>query len=591
MTQDWGELSGRALQDWRSWPVRDKRRWLQKLKAQQGKRRRAVPALDDWLPLVTPQYTWTWPHLRLVIETLNRVTAGELRRVIIEMPPRHGKSELVTVRYPAYRLELDPTQRVMVGAYSQILANKFSRLTRRIVAARLALSEERAAAEEWELPEGGGLRAAGVGGGITGQGAHLVLIDDPVKSREEAESPAYRDRVWDWYTNDLYTRLEPGAAIVLIMTRWHQDDLAGRLLASDSGEEFTEIRLPAEAEPGDLLGRPEGAALCPERYGLADLQTIHRVMGNDYEALYQQHPVARGGGMFKEQWFLPDGLVSAVPAQAVRVRWWDKAGTEGGGDYTVGLLLARVGPLYFVEDVVRGQWEGTERDKIIRATAARDARRYGLGAVANWGPQDPAQAGKSDAAAFVRLLSGYSVQTRVESGSKVIRAGPVSSQAGAGNLKVLRAAWTAGFLSELCSFPGSRYDDQVDALAGAFNILAEDLAALPGLDVRAVDDELPAEAPGDAAVAAPELEPSLQLEAVSYEAFWEETLLAGRGELARLRCTATPAGRPAWARIGSQSYLIHPGWEHWFPRAEAEAALQLYPEALTIEELDQGILA
>lgn len=591
------EQPGRALQDWRTWSGVDKRRYLQRLQREQGRHRREVPAFQDWLPLVTPEYTWTWPHLRLVLDVLAQVTAGEQRRVIIEMPPRHGKSELVTVRYAAYRLERDPRERVMLGAYSQILANKFSRRTRRLVAGRLALSDERAAAEEWELPEGGGLRAAGVGGGITGQGADLVLLDDPVKSREEAESPAYRDRVWDWYTNDLYTRLEPGAAIILIMTRWHQDDLAGRLLASEEGDQFLEIKLPAEAEPGDLLGRAVGAALCPERFDAAALQAIHRVLGNDYFALYQQHPTARGGGLFKEHWFLPDGLVGAVPAQALRVRWWDLAITEDGGDWTVGLLLARVGPLFYVEDVVRGQWAGTERDRRIRAAAARDAQRYGLGAVVNYGPQEPAQAGKSAAAAFIRLLAGYSVAVRVESGSKQLRAGPVASQAGAGNVKLLRAAWTAGFLQELCSFPGSGHDDQVDALANAFHVLAEDLAGLSPMDVRAVGDgpgpetAVPAPAEGEW----PELEALPPVEAVTLEGVWREAAEseppAAPVPLARLQCVATPGGQPGWVRLGQQTVLVHPGWERWVSRAEAEAALAAYPESFTLLEFEQGILA
>lgn len=383
------------------------------------------------------------------------------------LPPRHGKSELATIRYPVYRLECDPALRVIIGAYNQTLANKFSRMARRIAATRLALGSDRAAVEEWETAQGGGLRAVGVGGGVTGQGGNLIVIDDPVKSREEAESENYRERVWDWYTNDLYTRLEPNAALVLIMTRWHKDDLAGRILASDDGPSWRVVNLPAEAEAGDALGRPEGAALNPDRYPLAELAKIRTVLGRDYAALFQQRPQAREGGMFKEHWLL---LVDAVPAQARRVRWWDKAATDGGGDYTAGVLVAEAAGLYYVEDVVRGQWSSGERDKIIRAIAERDRERFGP--VTYWSEQEPGSGGKDAAAAFIRLLAGFDVHTEPSTGSKEVRAQPLAAQAEAGNVKVKRGAWASAFTAEMCDFPSGAHDDQADAAAGAFNKLA-----------------------------------------------------------------------------------------------------------------------
>ena len=192
-------------------------------------RERARRDFDVWLDQVTPTWEWRWRHLVYIRTYLDRVTRGDLKRLMLFVPPRHGKSEQTTIRYPTWRLERDPTLRVIVGAYNQILANKFSRKARRIAVQRLDLSAERVAVEDWETAQGGGFRVVGVGGGITGQGGDLIIIDDPVKNREEANSQAYRDRVWEWYTDDLYTRLEPGGAIILIMTRWHEDDLAGRI--------------------------------------------------------------------------------------------------------------------------------------------------------------------------------------------------------------------------------------------------------------------------------------------------------------------------------------------------------------------------
>src|SRR5690606_22580988 len=166
-----------------------------------------------WLSVVSPDWQWDAPHHQELLRHLQLVTEGEIDRLMIFLPPRHGKSELVTVRYAAWRLEQDPTLPIIVAAYNHTLAQRFSRKIRRIVRERMALSDERSAVDEWETTEGGGVRAVGVGGGVTGMGSRLIIIDDPVKSRAEADSPAYRERVWEWYTNDLYTRREPGAAI------------------------------------------------------------------------------------------------------------------------------------------------------------------------------------------------------------------------------------------------------------------------------------------------------------------------------------------------------------------------------------------
>ena len=171
----------------------------------------------DWLLHISPELHWDWPYIRYVREHLDRITSGKIHKLMIFMPPQHGKSALATIRYPVYRLERNPALRIIVGAYNQFLSEKFSRQARRLASYRMQLSPERTAAYDWETQQGGGMRAAGVGSGVTGIGGDLIIIDDPVKSREEAESQAYRDRVWDWYSNDLYTRQGPDAAFILIM--------------------------------------------------------------------------------------------------------------------------------------------------------------------------------------------------------------------------------------------------------------------------------------------------------------------------------------------------------------------------------------
>lgn len=426
----------------------------------------AAPFLN-WLERVTPSYTWTWPYLAHIQAQLDRVTRGDLRRLMLFLPPRHGKSEMTTVRYPVWRMARQPAFRVCVGCYNQRFAERFGRKARRIaVQAGEALSPDLRSVTEWELGNGSVFRSAGVGSPPTGEGFDLIVIDDPIKSREEANSAAYRERVWQWYKDDLYTRCEPGAAIIIIQTRWHQDDLAGRILASEDAEQWTVVSLPAEAEAGDALGRPEAEALCPERFPASELAGIRRVLGTwAYTALYQQRPLPEGGGLFKREWFQ---IVDAVPAQAKRVRYWDKAGTAGGGDFSSGVKLAAAPDgQFYVADVQRGQWSSWQRNQVMRQTAELDGK-----SVAIWVEQEPGSGGKESAEASIRNLVGFNVHAEAPTGDKAVRAGPLAAQAEAGNVKLVRGAWNAPYLDELCVFPHGKNDDQVDGSSGAFNKLA-----------------------------------------------------------------------------------------------------------------------
>ncbi len=282
----------------------------------------------QWLISVSPNMTWTAKHQLYLYKRLRRMTEGDLKRLMIFMPPRHGKSELVTVRYAAWRLKKDPAMRTIIASYGQKLANTFSRGIKSVLIDDAMLSREREAAEEilpqinaesadqkplrsassapicgknsslpaiagesgspfpfarprfknteseWETTMGGGLKAVGVGAGITGFGANLIVIDDPVKNREQANSLTYRDKVWNWWNNDLYTRLEPGGQVVLIQTRWHEDDLAGRLLRQmdEGGEQWEVVDLPALAEAANQLRIENGELRMKEREDGNDLR-------------------------------------------------------------------------------------------------------------------------------------------------------------------------------------------------------------------------------------------------------------------------------------------------------------------------------
>lgn len=385
---------------------------------------------------------------------------------MLSIPPQHGKSSLVTERYTVYRIWKNPALRVGIGSYNQDFANRFGRRTKKLaLSAGIEITaNERSAANEWENAQGGGIISVGVGSGITGRPIDLFVIDDPVKSREEAESLAYRNRVGEWYTDDIYTRLQENAPIILIMTRWNEDDLAGRIQNSIDAQNWTIINLPAEAEDNDPLGRAEGEPLCPERFSKEALLDKRNVLGSyGYAALYQGRPAPREGGMFKRGWF---EIVSKIPASVRRIRRWDLAATKDGGDFTAGVKMAVADGIYYIEDVRRFQESAHGVKLNVKQTAMLDGRTVPI-----WMEQEPGSAGKAVIADYARLLDGYSFHGEPSTGSKELRAEPFAAQCEAGNVKLVEGRWNKTFLDELEIFPNGSHDDQVDAASGAYNKL------------------------------------------------------------------------------------------------------------------------
>jgi predicted phage terminase large subunit-like protein len=396
------------------------------------------------------------------------------------MPPRHGKTALVTIRYAAFRLERDPTLRIIIGAYNQDLAEFFSRQIRRIITDRgVALSPEMKNVGDWETAAGGGVKAAGVGSGVTGRGGDLIIIDDPIKSREEAESPAYRERCWNWYTNDIYTRLEPGGAIILIQTRWHDDDLAGRVQASESGQDFVNLTLAARALENDVLGRELDEPLWPDRYDGDALDDIEQTLGPyAFGALYQQTPHPREGGMFQKEW-LQNRIINfgELPPMVALVRYWDKSGGTVKSDYTAGVLMGRGRDgRFYVIDVVRVRALPDVRRREMRAAAVRDGRRVKV-----WIESEGGSAGKESVASDVKALRGFSAFGDPATGSKEVRAEPFAAQCAVGNVFLVRAGWNDAYIDELAAFPRGRFDDQVDGSSGAFSKVELTFQRLPNV--------------------------------------------------------------------------------------------------------------
>lgn len=412
------------------------------------------------------------PHLQLVDQALVRIARGEADRVLICMPPRHGKSELVSANTPPWFLGMFPDKRVLLASYEADFAAQWGRRGRTLInefgglfPEPIAVDPESSSASRWNiLGHRGGMQTAGIGGPLTGKGADLAIIDDPIKNAEEASSQRVRDAHWDWYQSTLYTRLEPNGAILLIMTRWNEDDLAGRLLedARNGGDQWEVISLPALAEGPDALGREEGQALWPSRYPAQKLHAIRRTLGSFwFAALYQQRPAPIEGGLFKRHWF---EIVDSHPTRCSRVRHWDLAATAGGGDWTVGLLLAERDGVFYVVDIRRDQLDPAGVESLVGGTAAMDGHETAIQM-----EQEPGSSGLNTIDHYARrVLLGYSFRGVRATGSKVERARPVAAAAEAGNIKIVRGPWNSAFLDEITVFPNGRHDDQVDGLTGAF---------------------------------------------------------------------------------------------------------------------------
>lgn len=428
---------------------------------------------------VNPRYQW-YPYVERLADVLERVANGELKRVMIFMPPRHGKSELVSRLFSAYYLYRYPDRWVGINSYAAELAYTFSRIARdNYTRIGGQLRGDAAAVKHWETEQGGGLWAAGVGGPITGKGFHLGIIDDPIKNAEEAASETIRNKHKEWYDSTFYTREEPDGAIIVIQTRWHEDDLSGWLLDKETEEPenwhivhfeaIKEDKPPkypdtCTVEPDD---RKPGEALAPMRYGIEKLKRIARRIGDYFfGALFQQTPKPREGNMFKRSWFK---IIEYMPPVVRRVRYWDNAGTENDGAFTCGVLMGLMeNGGYCVEDVTRGQWSAYERERVKKQTAQMDGP-----AVEIYSEQEPGSGGKESAENTVRNLAGYRVYADRVTGSKVVRAEPFAAQAQAGNVYLKKADWNYGYLDRITAFPNGKLKDDTDASSGAFNKLVE----------------------------------------------------------------------------------------------------------------------
>jgi len=445
------------------------------------------------------------PALDLIDEYLAKVESGEIDRLIINLPPQEGKSTRVTTIGPLWFLTRNRNRRIAIVSYAQDLADEFGRNIRNHIASNdgedgtldlgLQVARDNGAARRWQLDGArGGVRAVGIRGGLTGRPVDALFIDDPISNLEQANSKTYRDQAWGFWQSVGMTRLAPGAPVILVLTRWHADDLAGRLLAAEDGHRWTVVNIPAEATENDPLGRKPGEWLQSARQRtVQQWEQIKVAVGPKvWQSLYQGNPVLDEGGVFPTEWahydeplwIDHDNGTCTVPGigrdDHELVQSWDLTfkGTDSS-DYVVGQVWLRVGQKAYLLDQVRRRMNFNETCNAIKAMSAK------------W-PQALAKfvEDKANGPAVMNALNGQVMGLiPIEpEGSKYARASAISPLAWSKNIvlpSVKLCPWVEGLLMELLSFPAGANDDQVDTMTQAINrILLMPLTEGLGEDVE-----------------------------------------------------------------------------------------------------------
>lgn len=441
----------------------------------------AATSLWDFTCTTFRQYKPKWYH-KFICLKLDKLLSGEIKRLMIFCPPQHGKSELVSRRLPAYALGLNPALQIASCSYGAEFASHFNRQVQRIIdddmyrkifpATRLSSKNVAFDAhgswlrnsETFEVVNHGGrYNAVGVGGPLTGKTVDLGIIDDPIKDAMEAGSEITRQRLWEWYTDVFTTRLHNDSRVLLTMTRWHEDDLAGRILAAEKGQwevlVFRGLKEEVDLLPEDR--RLVGEALWPERHSAEKIISVKQTSERTYTALYQQRPAPMEGGIFKRKWWkfydqLPDGKPKLLVS-------WDMTFKETGTSYIVGQVWAKYKAECYLIDMLRGKWDFPTAVKQVVALHKKYPTAW-----------QTLIEEKANGAAIIdtlkRDIPGIIPIKPTE--SKEARASAVSYLVEAGNIYLPRgAAWIDLAILELCSFPNAANDDIVDCLTQALNHL------------------------------------------------------------------------------------------------------------------------
>lgn len=418
---------------------------------------------------------------------------GDIRRLMVFMPPGSAKSTYTSVVFPTWFMGRRPESRIILASYASDIARKQGRRARQIVRSPAyasvfgaSISNETSAADEWALSNESEFMAGGILSGITGNRAHGLIIDDPVAGREAADSETIRQKTKEAYEDDLRTRLVPGGWEILVQTRWHRKDLAGTILPEKwdgesgpvqcrDGQTWHVICLPAIAERADdPLGRRKGERLWPEWFTAGHFDTF-RKQARTWSALFQQRPTDPEGAYYKREWFKTIDA-NRVPQIERSVRCWDLAATteeeSDDPDWLAGVKVGRgVDGKYYIQHAHR---ERTS-PKGVEATIQQFGRSDGR-AVAIRVEQEGAASGKIVKYHYERMMDGWDCRfTGIPRGSKLVRSGPFNATCERGDVVLVAGDWNVAFLDELVAFPYGNHDDQEDAAVGAYEALTSDV--------------------------------------------------------------------------------------------------------------------
>lgn len=471
------EKARRAAEAERERIARDAERIRARCQSLAGFTSEAWHVLEPQAPLV-----WNW-HLDAICDHLEAVTAGEINRLLINVPPGSSKSLTTSVLWQAWEWTFPHlrSMRYLTTAFNDGPVTRDTRKCRDLIRSEwyrslwpeVVLSR---AGETSFANTATGTREGVAFGSLTSQRGDRLIIDDP-HSTETAESAAERQATTRKFREGATDRINDleKSAIVVIMQRLHADDVSGTILKL--GMEYTHLCLPMEFEPEraavNSIGfrdprQNEGDLLDPVRFPRTAVEALKRDKGSyAYAGQYQQRPVPREGGLFKREWFAGK-VIRQAPAGTRWVRHWDLAATKKvTAARTAGVKLGKAPDgSFIVGHAVTTQAEGNEVRKLIKATAEVDGKDVEISL-----PQDPGQAGKVQAKDMVAMLAGWKVKAEPETGDKETRAEPFSAQCEAGNVYLVHGEWNEGYLDELCLFPGGSFKDQVDASSGAFGRL------------------------------------------------------------------------------------------------------------------------
>lgn len=458
----------------------------------------APKSFRGFIRAVYPAYKMASFHEELIeaLDALEKGTLGK-RNLLITMPPRHGKSEIATIAFPAYYMLRQAQRKILTVAYGSDLAAGFGRRVRDMTLEPIIkqafpafdLSPTSTAIDDWRTTDDGRYFACGVGGGTTGRPANLLLIDDPIKSRPEAESPAVRNKIWQFYNGSLVNRKEPELdgtkpIEILVQTRWHPDDLAGRLMASEdwADGDWHHVDFPAlrtvtktlKVEDGSTIEKEVEEALWPERFPVATLDKMRRRDPRDFAALYQQQPYISGGNLIKTQWFnfykkgdIPSSFHTLILAADTAF----KTKQQNDPSVVIAMALTPNGDIYIL-DVYRERldYPAMKRKFITLNSVWRGRGLRGIYIEDKASGQSILQDLRKEPGLSV---IPYKFPGSRDASDKVARVNSVITMIEGGRVFIPEEApWLDDFLEELQSFPNSKHDDQVDAMAIGLDVLS-----------------------------------------------------------------------------------------------------------------------